>query len=199
LNQVILLKSEDAKKMASIHSLAFPHFFLTALGKDVLEVFYASLLIDDSVIAFGIKKDQSLVGFFVASTSPKGLYTRVFKRNIFRFILPLSFAFIKDLRLLRRMLISLSSSKSHNVPNSCTSSLLSICVSPECAGMGLGKMLLSELESQLKVRGKCCYYLTTDAENNDLTNQFYKNNAFELCSVFWQDKRKMNLYTKVFL
>lgn len=185
--------------MAAIHSFAFPNFFLTALGKDVLEVFYASLLIDESVVAYGLKKDQFLVGFFVASLSPKGLYTRVFKRNIFRFFLPLSIAFIKDLSLLRRMFVSLSSSKLHNVPDSCTSSLLSICVSPDHAGKGVGKLLLSELERELMVRGKYCYYLTTDAENNDLTNQFYKNNAFELCSVFWQGKRKMNVYTKKIL
>ena len=40
------------------------------------------------------------------------------------------------------------------------------------------------------------YYLTTDADNNDLTNSFYLKNNFVLYSSFLQGKRRMNLYIK---
>jgi len=192
------LTKNDAKEIASIHSLAFPNFFLTALGEQVLKVFYASLIEDKGTIASAVKENNSIVGFFVASTEPNGLYARIFKKNISSFFFPLTLAFLKRPSLLKRMIVSFTSTKSHNVPDNAIPALLSICVKPDSAGKGVGKVLIGELEKALIAQSKNGYYLTTDADNNIATNQFYLKNGFQLYSSFFQGKRRMNLYTKYF-
>ena len=196
LNELIELKKENAAEIAEIHILAFPGFFLTDLGKDVLRVFYAALIQDDSTIVGGIKNNKEFVGFFVASTSPVGLYVRIFKKHFFKFFLPLTISFLKNISLLRRIITSFTASKAFDVPKAYSASLLSICVSPTSSGKGIGKMLLGKLENDLVLQGQNGYYLTTDKENNEATNHFYLNNGFLLHDVFMQGKRIMNIYVK---
>lgn len=196
LNELIELKKENAAEITSIHILAFPGFFLTDLGKDVLSVFYAALIQDESTIVWGIKSNKELVGFFVASTSPVGLYTRIFKKHFFKFFLPLTISFLKNISLLGRMITSFAASKAFDVPKAYSAALLSICVSPTSSGKGIGKTLLGKLENELVLQGQNGYYLTTDKENNEATNHFYLNNGFQLHDVFMQGKREMNVYFK---
>jgi GNAT superfamily N-acetyltransferase len=196
LTSLIQLNKKDALDIVKIHSIAFPRFFLTELGKDVLRVFYAALIQDKSTIVWGLKNDEQLVGFFVASTTPSGLYTRIFQRHFFSFFAPLTISFLKNIRLVRRMITSIISSRSFVLPSEYPASLLSICVSPSFAGKGIGKLLLGKLEDELIHQQINGYYLTTDKENNEATNQFYLRNGFKLFDVFSQGKRKMNIYLK---
>ena len=196
MNQLIKLKKEDAVEITSIHSLAFPGFFLTDLGKDVLCVFYSALIQDKSTIVWGFENDKKIVGFFVASTAPKGLYFRIFKKHFLSFFLPLMISFLKNINFLKRMIISIASSNKSDVEAKYSSSLLSICVSPEYAGNGVGKILLNKLEKELILQKQSGYYLTTDAENNNATNHFYVSFGFKLYNIFCQGNRLMNIYVK---
>ena len=108
----------------------------------------------------------------------------------------LTFALFKYIRLLRRMFISIASSKAFDIPKSYSVALLSICVSPSFSGKGIGKILLGKLENDLVLMGQNGYYLTTDKENNEATNHFYLNYGFQLHDVFIQGKRIMNIYVK---
>ena len=193
---LVKLNKEDALDIAKIHCIAFPGFFLTDLGKGVLRVFYAALIQDNSTIVLGLRKNQTLVGFFVASIAPSGLYTRIFKKHFLMFFAPLTISFLKNISLLGRMITSIHSSKSYVVPSGNSTSLLSICVSPSFAGKGMGKLLLTKLEEELILQKIEGYYLTTDKENNVATNHFYLSNGFKLYDVFSQGKRKMNIYLK---
>jgi ribosomal protein S18 acetylase RimI-like enzyme len=196
LTNFIELKKEDANEITAIHLASFPGFFLTDLGEDVLKVFYAALIQDNSSIVWGLKNDQTLVGFFVASKIPSGLYTRIFKKHFFSFFVPLTISFLKNISLVGRMITSVTSSKSYVVPSENSTSLLSICVSPSFAGKGFGKLLLVKLEDELMLQKIKGYYLTTDKENNLATNHFYLSNGFKLFDIFSQGKRKMNIYLK---
>lgn len=194
--QINQLRTEDTTDIVEIHLNAFKGFFLTNLGKNVLQVFYAALIEDKSTIAWGVKNEKYLVGFFVATTLPNGLYARIFKKHFFSFFIPLTLSFFKNLTLFKRMIISIKSSKFILPPSDYSSSLLSICVSPQFAGKGVGKILLAKLEEELMLQKKKGYYLTTDTENNDATNNFYLINQFDLFNVYYQGKRKMNIYIK---
>ena len=194
--QLIQLKKKDAIDIAKIHIASFNGFFLTDLGKDVLRVFYSSLLKDKSTIVWGVKNNQVLVGFFVASTKPKGIYSRIFLKNILYFFGPLLISFLNNINFLKRMITSFTSSNSYNVSPLYSASLLSICVSPDYTSKGIGKMLLNKLEKELVIHNQKGYYLTTDAENNDGTNYFYLRNGFKLQDVYYQGKRIMNIYIK---
>ena len=183
-------------QVVEIHIKAFPGFFLSELGNDVLRVFYKSLLQDKKTIFYGVKNEGVLVGFFVVSLEPTGLYSRLFFKNISRFILPLFFSFSKNFSLLKRMITSASSSSKLEVSTMYSASLLSICVSPAHVGKGIGKILLTTLENELRLRKRNGYYLTTDAHNNYSTNQFYLNFGFNLYGSYSQGKRIMNIYVK---
>jgi ribosomal protein S18 acetylase RimI-like enzyme len=196
LIQLIQLKEEDTNNIADIHIAAFPGFFLTALGKDVLRVFYRSLFQDKSTIVWGVSNEQKLIGFFVASTKSKGLYTRIFIKHFLNFLTPLTISFLKNINLLKKMITSVNSVNYFNVPLTFQASLLSICVSPNYAGKGIGKLLLNKLENELKLQKQTGYYLTTDAEKNEATNSFYLNYGFQLHDIYRQDKRIMNIYVK---
>lgn len=193
---LVKLKKEDSSEIAALHCAAFKGFFLTDLGVNVLRVFYSSLIQDKATIIWGIKLDKVLVGFFLASTNPNNLYKRIFKINFFNFFIPLSISFLKNLNLLRRMIISMASSKSFEVPSIYTASLLSICVEPAFSGKGIGKILLGKLEAELINNNHHGYYLTTDTDNNDATNYFYLRNGFLLHQKYLQGKRRMNVYLK---
>lgn len=194
--EIIEILEYHINQIVEIHIKAFPGFFLSELGIEVLRVFYKSLLQDKTTIFYGVKNEEGLVGFFVASIESKGLYTRLFLKNISRFILPLLFSFSKNLGLLKRMMTSASSSSKLEVSTIYPASLLSICVSPAHAGKGIGKVLLSTLEKELQFRKRHGYYLTTDAINNNATNQFYLNSGFRLYGSYSQGKRIMNIYIK---
>lgn len=63
--ELIQLKKEDALEITAVHTLSFPGFFLTDLGKNVLHVFYEYLIQEESTIVWGVKINKELVGFFV--------------------------------------------------------------------------------------------------------------------------------------
>jgi GNAT superfamily N-acetyltransferase len=194
--EIIEILEYHINQVVEIHIKAFPGFFLSELGNDVLRVFYKSLLQDKKTIFYGVKNEGALVGFFVVSLEPTGLYSRLFFKNISRFILPLFFSFSKNFSLLKRMMTSASSSSKLEVSTMYSASLLSICVSPAHVGKGIGKILLTTLENELRLRKRNGYYLTTDAYNNYSTNQFYLNFGFKLYGSYSQGKRIMNIYVK---
>lgn len=196
MRELIKLDRNNIDLMTNIHSQSFPEFFLTALGPNFLSVFYKSLLRDKKTISWGIKENDILIGFFVATENSDGLYKKIFIKNFFQFLIPLLTAFFKNINLLFRLIKSFNSTKAHRVPIDYKASLLSICILPTFSGKGLGKLLISKLENELIQRNILKYYLTTDADSNESTNIFYQKNQFYLHLNFWQGKRKMNLYLK---
>lgn len=182
-------------QVADIHEKAFRGFFLTLLGKPFLRIFYGALLQDKSTIFYSWNKEGEILGFLFASTSPKGLYKKIFLKHIFRFSIQLFFVFSKRISLLGRLIKSYSAGKLIN-PRVGYAALLSIAVSPDYSGRGIGKLLLIKLEKDLIKHGINGYYLTTDANNNYATNQFYLNFGFKLNGSYSQGKRLMNIYVK---
>lgn len=192
----VKLDRDNIETVVKIHIAAFPNFFLTSLGYKVLCVFYDALIKDSATIAWAVLAENKIIGFFVASTHPSGLYSRVFKKHFFAFLFPLLLAFLKRPVLLKRMIISFGSQKSHVTPDDCHAALLSICVDPSFSGKGVGTNMLHQLEDELRKTRQKGYYLTTDADHNENTNQFYLRNEFQLFSTFQQGNRRMNLYSK---
>jgi hypothetical protein len=198
---VRLVKPEtsEVSEIVNIHLDSFPNFFLSNLGNNVLFQFYSYLLKDVNTIAYCVKDGGVIVGFLFFSKQAKGLYLKLFIRGFVNFIAPLFFAFLNNPYLLKRMIISFLSSRKYKTENNIRASLLSICVRQINAGNGLGEKLLKKLEYELMLQKVEKYYLTTDAENNELTNKFYSKNNFALHSTFLQGKRRMNLYIKELL
>lgn len=196
MRQICKIQESEVSDIVSIHLDAFPNFFLSNLGKDVLYQFYSYLLKDKNTISYCLKEKNVIIGFFLVSTNAKWLYARIFIRGFFNFFLPIFFSFLKNPSLIKRIIISFMSTRKHKTRNSISVSMLSLCVRKHNAGKGIGRSLVKKLEIELIQKNIKSYYLTTDADDNDLTNRFYLTNNFVLHSSFWQGKRKMNLYIK---
>ena len=56
--------------------------------------------------------------------------------------------------------------------------LLSIGVSPDQTGFGIGQSLLVEFENQVREKGINSITLTTDADSNDSVLRFYKKSGY---------------------
>ena len=194
--QIFKIRESEVSDIVSIHLDAFPNFFLSNLGKDVLYQFYSYLIKDENTISYCLKEKDVIVGFIIVSTQARGLYARIFTRGFVNFFLPIFFSFLKNPSLIKRMIISIKSTRKHKTPNNISVSMLSICVRQLNAGKGVGRRLVDKLEMDLIQTNIERYYLTTDADNNDLTNSFYLKNNFVLYSSFLQGKRRMNLYIK---
>jgi GNAT superfamily N-acetyltransferase len=190
------LKSGDKNDVAVLHSRTFKNFFLTSLGLNFLRSFYDAIIRRKDAISRGsFDESGKLVGFYVANMAHQGFYKRLAKENF----LSLSFAslpaFLLNPFLLLRLMKSFGSDERLNkfakFPY-----LLSICVSPEVQGQGVGKALIDDLTEILKAQGFQGLFLTTDSNANDATNAFYINKGFIPSEQFFQGKRAMTLYFK---
>jgi GNAT superfamily N-acetyltransferase len=189
------LYSEDALKIAELHHIAFPNFFLTSLGKRFLTVFYKSILESEDGFGVGFFENKNLVGFAIGTTKPNGFYKRLAQKNF----IPLTIAAIPSLLLNPKKGLQLIQSfrSQHQSIDETTGVLLSICTSPTIQNKGMGSQIISAFEELSKQKNLCFLALTTDYDNNETVNTFYQNKEYKLKEQFYtKNGRKMNFYTK---
>jgi ribosomal protein S18 acetylase RimI-like enzyme len=74
---------------------------------------------------------------------------------------------------------------------------MSLAVRPECRRTGIASQLVAEFLSDLRRRGVDAVNLTTDRNDNDGANTFYRNFGFTLRRSFTtREGREMNEYVK---
>ena len=72
---------------------------------------------------------------------------------------------------------------------------MSIAVDPNAAGRGIGKLLIDAFLEEMKRRGVLSVSLTTDRDDNEPVNTFYRNRGFWLTRQFvTPEGRWMNEY-----
>ena len=75
--------------------------------------------------------------------------------------------------------------------------LSSVCVDPGLQGQGVGRDLLAAWEGRAAQQGASAAYLTTDADDNDAVNAFYRARGWHLADTFATAQgRRMNRYEK---
>jgi ribosomal protein S18 acetylase RimI-like enzyme len=186
------MRSQDVNSVVEIHLRTFKGFFLTFLGRKFLIELYLSILKDTSGISFVSTNNNAIFGFVVGSIEPNGLYRRLLNKSWFRFCLASLLAFIRRPFIFWRLIRAFSMPSQKLTKLSCAT-LMSIAVDPNCQGYGVGRLLTHSFLKEAGRRG--CEYvnLTTDAVNNDSTNQFYHSLGFELFRQYTtQEGRDMN-------
>ena len=189
------LSINEVEAVAKLHQKSFSNFFLTKLGNKFLVKFYKSIFTNSDSINIGLFDDELLIGFAVGSKRSKSFYKNLLKDNFinlgFSAILPL----ISNPTHIFRLLTSFASISKSNVDIVDNAVLLSICIDPNCASKGYGKILLMEFE-KTAFKYSNIITLTTDADDNDYVKAFYVKYEYELHHSFYQGKRKMNYYIK---
>lgn len=189
------LKVLDANAVANLHRVAFKNFFLTKLGSKFLSAFYKSIFESENSISVGLFEGETLVGFAVGAKNRKSFYYDILKSNFLTLgwyaLIPL----FSNPLYFYRLYISLISSNSINGSIEDDATLLSICIENSSGSAGHGSLLLAKFE-ELAFQYSDLISLTTDADNNSYVNSFYIKKGYTIVKVFYQGKRRMNLYLK---
>jgi len=176
------LSCPDLPRVAELHAVAFPDSTLTALGRDVLERYYAWLL-DETHDAqlMGAWNGQQLAGFCAAGVFRGAMsgFLRVNRpflayRVLTRPSLLLHASFRERLRSGLAITLRFSRSVSRfaarfrapaQTSTSPTFGILAIATSPELRGHGVGRALMLDAETRARTRGFKRMTLTVHPEN----------------------------------
>ena len=189
------LSSQDLESVVSLHLRAFPGFFLSFLGARFLREFYFSFLVDPTGRGF-VAEDRSgdIIGVVVGSLDPEGYFRKLLKRRWWAFCAASLDALIRRPRVFPRLLRALF--YRGDSPSGKKRALLSsIAVDPNTHRAGVGKALVEYWVKEIRNSGGVGCYLTTDEEDNEAVNAFYRKLGWKLeTSYSTPEGRKINRY-----
>ncbi len=174
-----IMLEDDLEFVLHIHRQAFPKSFLTFLGAAFLRRLYKNVLLDPSGIAFVVEADGEIGGFVVGSDQPQGFYKRLLLRRWWQFGFAALPALLRKPGILPRLLGALGLPNQPDAASNC-GLLMAIAVAPEHQGKGIGKRLVTAFIEEASKRGLQHVSLTTEAKDNQATNNFYLEAGFRL-------------------
>ena len=186
-------KISDSSQIAKLHIESFPNFFLTTLGYSFLKTYYSSCTKSKGAISIcAIDNEKKIiVGFAVGCLNSAGFNKRLICSNLSAYVYQVIVVLFSNPLALVRLSKNI---KKGNVliDNGDYSELLSIGVSPEQNGLGIGQELLVKFEKLVSDKGICKVTLTSDAHANKNVLNFYKKSGYTVYYEFETfPKRKM--------
>lgn len=193
-------KVSDSNQIAKIHLKSFPNFFLSTLGYSFLKTYYRSCAKSKEAISICAinQDDKKLFGFAVGCFNSKGFNKRLILSNSleysYRAILLL---FTKPIALIRLFKNLAKNNDKDDKGN--YAELLSIGVSPDQNGFGIGQNLLTKFENKVREKGVNTITLTTDADSNYNVLKFYKKSGYKVYYDFvtFPDRNMLKLIKKL--
>ena len=196
-----IIKAEESHVLdiVKVHEKAFKNFFLTSLGTNFLKLYYSSSLQNKkTILLISVDKKNNILGFAMGTILSKGFHKELIKENFLKFVYQGLIILLNNPNHIIRLFNNLNKNQSNlEQDDQNYGELLSIGVSPEFKGKGVGKELVEEFEKNLKKRKCNTISLTTDYYNNDYTVSFYKKNGYrELYDFIAYPNRKMHKLIK---
>lgn len=185
----------DIKGIVDVHCSAFKGFFLTELGSSFLQLYYSSYFKESSAVLLVAEKNGEVVGFSSATSLSAGFNTRLLKKDFLRYALRGCMIALTKPKALVNLAKNWSHRDSSVVDNGDYAELMSIAVSPNAQGGGIGKLLIQETEKVVKSRYASRFSLTTDYYNNESTIAFYKRCCYEVMYEFtaYPDRKMLRM------
>ena len=187
---------DDVPSVVDVHLASFMFFFLSTLGARSLRELYKSILMDEMHIAFVCANEGEVLGFVAGTARPVGFYGRALKRNWQGFVIASILPILKDpmmaIRLWRRLIAKPGTRFDRG-----DALLMSVAVTPNRQGNGIGRQLVLKFLEEANSRGCVSVSLTTDALENDSVNRFYRSMKFQLSKEYiTTEGRRMNEYVR---
>ena len=191
--------NEEIQEIVKIHINAFPNFFLTSLGSDLLFELYRSFLETENSGIYISKIDSKVVGFLAFTEKSTPIYYNILKKHFFSFSLKLFKKFLKNpfsfFKLLYKFKKKLSLKKEEKRTLLKKIRIESIAVEPNYFNKKIGKELIDFLKKNIDFEKFDLIELETDAKNNEKTNYFYQKNEFiKVEEITVDGNRVMNIY-----
>lgn len=192
--------SSDIAEVAKLHGHAFPNFFLTSLGFSFLEELYTGFLSHPSGIFLVAKEEGRIVGFATGTSTPNFFFSDLRRRRQFVFVRKALPSILRNpLPVFKKLLYALRYSGEVPVTSLSGALLSSIGIESVYRGTGLAARLIAAFENEAIALGADFVYLTTDAEDNDRVNAFYRRHGYSAVCCFQQNgRRNMFRYEKRF-
>jgi len=194
MNDICEMDLDDVPSVVDVHLASFTGFFLASLGERFLRELYKSILMDEAHIAFVCAKEGKVLGFVAGAARPVGFYGRALKRNWRGFVIASILPILKNPMMVIRFWRRLIATRGTRF-DSGDALLMSVAVSPNRQGNGIGRQLVSKFLEEASSRGCVSVSLTTDALENDSVNRFYRSMKFQLSKEYiTTEGRRMNEY-----
>ena len=185
----------DISRVVSVHLESFPGFFLSFLGDRFLRLYYSGICAAPEGIALVYLNEAGIpAGFVAGTTNPQGFYRRLLKSDGLKFALASLGALFRRPSTCGRLLRALTHPSANPIGDE-VAGLYSIGVLPELQGTGAGKKLVRAFLAEAARRGCKKVFLTTDRDENDEVNGFYRSLGFTIQHQYvTPEGRRMNQY-----
>lgn len=189
------MTTADIDRVVAVHVESFPGFFLSFLGPGFLRRYYAGIVAAPEGIAFvWADAGGQVAGFVAGSANPGGFYRRLLRRDWLGFCFASLPAVCRRPSVVPRLFRALSHPGANPV-GADVAGLFSIAVAPSTQGSGAGGSLVRAFLDEAGRRGAGKVFLTTDRDDNDGVNAFYRNLGFSLERQYLTPEgRRMNEY-----
>jgi ribosomal protein S18 acetylase RimI-like enzyme len=183
----------DLSDVSMLHGRAFPGFFLSTLGPDVLREYYRAILEYPASCALVAVDCGQVCGFVAGFADPASFY-RHLRSRVLLFFVPLAQTVVRKpstaVPIARRLKSLLSrrpgpgasTAEEPGVPACGTWELASLAVDPHAQGKGYGGRLVASFIQHTMLHSATRIVLRTDALENDHVNLFYERLGFEKLS-----------------
>lgn len=172
---------DQSDQIAKIHLKSFPNFFLTTLGYSFLKTYYKSCSKSKEAISICAidNETKKIVGFAVGCLNSKGFNKRLIYTNLGAYLFQILILLFTKPPALIRLFKNLGKGNVLSDKGN-YAELLSIGVSPDQSGLGIGQNLLTKFENKVKEKGVNTITLTTDVDSNDNVLKFYKKSGYKV-------------------
>ena len=165
---------------------------MSSLGKRFLNAYYnAALNSNETIAVCAVDDDGKIQGFGTGCIQSKGYHKQLILHNIFSFLYQGLIILLTNPKALLRLAMNLDKI-SNEKDDGNYAELISIGVSHEFKGLGIGKALIKIFEEEAKRNGCGKISLTTDYYDNDDVVAFYIHSGYNVFYEFTAyPKRRM--------
>lgn len=189
------MKIDDVEAVVRVHQTCFPGFFLSFLGSGFLKIYYSNICSSPEGLSYVyLNSTGTAVGFVAGTSNPQGYYSRLLKREWLNFALASIWPICRNPMILPRIFRALLH-PGKNPLGTDVAGLFSIGLLPDLQGTGVGKKLAQKFLEEARSKNCKKVFLTTDQEDNESVNSFYKMLGFSIERQYeTPEGRKMNEY-----
>lgn len=174
----------DIDGIVALHTVCFGERFMGFLGARYLRRFYGFMMRDgEAVVQVARAEDGAVVGFVAGVINRRGFYRRFLWSHRVGVAVDVACVLLARPGRLPRVL-GLARRSRGGTDYSADAFLLALGVHPDWRRYGMARRLLAAFGDALHARGVTAYALTTEADENDVTNHFYRKMGFELVRTF---------------
>ena len=188
---VIALGKHHADAAAKLHASGIDTGFLSSLGQGFLRQIYRALPTCPAAFGYVFEEHGRVLGFIACTESTGGLYRQALKRRFFAMLWALKWH-ILDPAKVKRMWQTLRypAEVGRDLP---AAELLSIVVSEDARGRGVGKALTAVAAEEFRRRGVDRFKVAVGASSKT-ANAFYRRVGFQFALQREHHGLPMNVY-----